>query len=506
MEYRHINKIINRKELVFIVLVPLLLLFLCLKGINGNFDTPRTFLNEYNTYDRNFNLTGHPFEFSRTRSLYMSTISFANEQSFSFSNSAMELFARGDVGFTGNDIFSWAQPGTAFVGSFFFKVGSFFNLGQLFTYSSILFTSLFVHILLYFIIKKISDQDFFSYEGAFISYIYTFATIALVYSTTYTQHPYTILFISIILFAIIDTIKKHRYGLWGTVVPLIYGFSIFFDYFNIILLAPVAIAWILISYEINKKNNIKIKFILFTLMGIISMLFFQKNNFNSFMQLSNTLPSYEVYVKQPDLFNEKRIQKNSLSHIFTPEKILNGIKTYFIDNKKSIFAFSPILIFSLFGIKILWKQKRRFLLLVLMIFFTNIFFYSLFKFPEGGSSFAVRYLLPSFFCLSILTGYALLNAKKYFRIIGLLLLFISIANNTAGALTTFSIPRPYNTTYYGIKNLEFVINNVSGSFVYNYFFRPLPLLYYFLAILFIIILTMIYFIFSKRKLQILSEK
>ena len=131
----------------------------------------------------------------------------------------------------------------------------------------------------------------------------------------------------------------------------------------------------------------------------------------------------------------------------------------------------------------------------------TIFLYASFSAPLGGWCFGARYLLPVYLVASIFTGLWINNQKICTKILISPLILLSIANNLSGALSTITIPESMDTTFYGIKNLDFVLNNVSGSIIYKTLFGNIELIYYFIALFILISIIFFYLLFTKNTIR-----
>lgn len=490
MEYLRVNKI-KISTLFFTIILPFFLLLFCLKGDVGNFSNPKT-LQSLKLEDKIFEFSGHPFEFSRTRSLFSTTVSIANDNDV-FLSPEQIAFAKGDIGTAFGKYFSWAPPGTAFIGAIFFKIFSYVNLGQFGAYLSILCVSVFIHYLIFHIVFTYIKKD--TYTALLCSYIYTFGTIAFVYSITYFQHQYTVLFFLLMLLGIFkhtrDEPSKQTYSY---LIPLLYGISAFFDYPNLVILLPLFMAYLFVS-KIPITQRI-LRTLLCTLLPLLTLGFFQIIHFGSFFQTTNTLVSgFAQKINLQDL-QEK---KNIILNIFDVANIGKSIYDYVFSTPRGFFFFSPIMLFALLQFKPFFVKHLRLSIMFLLTIIITVFMYGSFSAPLGGWCFGPRYLLPIYLIFSILSGIALKEmTNKLLRRISLLLIILSIGNNLAGALTTLTIPETKETFFFGIKNLEFVLNDTSGSFVYVLNFKNFPLFAYYLILLSILSSTCIYFLFRKK--------
>lgn len=490
---------LKNNKIIFSIIFPFIILLLCLKGDFGNFNT-ETSLTNLISQNKVFEFSGHPFEFSRTRSLFSTTLSIANEFNFPLSKEQV-LFARGDIGKANEEYFSWAPPGTAMIGALFYKIFSLIDLGQFGAYLSIVFISVFIHFLIFKIVYQYIKKD--EKTALLCAYIYTFGTIALVYSITYFQHQYTVLFLLIMLIGVLKISRRERNAhLYTYLIPIIYGFSAFFDYPNLIILLPILLGYLFIS-----KENIKplfIKTILSVSIPLLVITFFQYSQFDNPFQPTNTLVSgFNTTLNQTDLQKEK----NDVTSIFSTQKTFEGLYSYLFTTYRGIFFFSPIVILGILYIKTLFKIRPRLCLGLLLIVGTTALMYASFSAPLGGWCFGPRYLLPIYLILSVMTGLWISEQSTRIKVLVLPLLFISIANNVSGALSTLTIPEKKETFFYGIKNLEFILNNVSGSFFYRLIHASLdiPLIYYFAFIFLSIMGICLYLIFGKKERKILQK-
>lgn len=487
MGYSKINKI---KYVTLVIILPFIILILCMKGAIGNFDSAESMrlIEKESVYE----FSGHPFEFSRTRSLFSATVSIANNLSFSISKEQV-TFARGDIGRAGERYFSWAPPGTTLFGALFFKIFSIFNLGQIGAYLSIVFVSVAINYLIVKIVFTYIKRDLKT--SLLCAYLYTFGSIVFVYSITYFQHQYTILFLLIMLFGILETARNKKDNSFSYILPLVYGTSVFFDYPNIIILLPSMIAFLIVS---NMNKKILLRSIIFILLPISILLLFQQTQFDNAFQTTNTLASGFNNVTNISLTQK---DKNNIIDIFSIENTFYGIYNYIFSSKRGFFFFSPIMILGLLYIKPMFNKRPQLTSLLIATSIVTIFLYASFSAPLGGWCFGARYLLPVYLVASIFTGLWINNQKICTKILISPLILLSIANNLSGALSTITIPESMDTTFFGIKNLDFVLNNVSGSIIYKTLFGNIELIYYFIALLILISIIFFYLLFSKNTIR-----
>lgn len=492
---RTINKI-TKKELLLGIFLPFFILLLCLKGTVGNFDTKEELDTERSMYGR-FEFSGHAFESSRTRSIFLTSLSLIENKTLHIPLDIQD-FSGFDIGFSNGKAYAWTPPGTAFVGAIFYFIFRIINLGLVGAYLSITVVSVIVHFLLYKIVRThITKNENIAFLS---SYIYTFSTFAFVYSVTNFQHQYTSLFLCILLYGILNTLATKRISIaWSYLIPLIYGLSVFFDYPNIILLSPLMLVWFLTSYELPKKNRrlIYIRTPIIITFCISLLLLFNQINFDNPLQMVNTLPRE----KQINLQNIETIakEKNNPLNIFKIDQTLAGLEMYTLNPKRGLFFFSPILLLGILGIYNTYKKRKRLVILLTSVLCVNLILYASFGSPSGGWCFGPRYLLPTSLILSLFVALWIEQASFKKQLLILPLLLLSILNNLSGALSTLTIPSTMETVSYGIKNLEFILNNVSGSFIYKTLLYKIPLFYYFLIIFFILTSIITYLIFSRKR-------
>jgi hypothetical protein len=283
-----------------------------------------------------------------------------------------------------------------------------------------------------------------------------------------------------------------------------YGFSIFVDYPNLVLMAPVIVYFGYKSLLIQRvKDKINISFNLLFIISSIMFLFFiflqgyyNYVHFGNWRKLSGELVSISTVkdIKKTKLNLEQSIQKaankKSAGNFIKEENtsMSFAILTFAID--KGIFIFSPIFLLSLLGIYSVLKKISAEHSALLGVVLASLFVYSSWADPWGGWAFGPRYLIPS---MSILSLYVALWFKETrFKLLStltaLLLFIISSAIAVVGALTTNQVPPKVEADvlkigYNFLLNYSYLMKGKNSSFIYNtYLSSYISLVDYYLII------------------------
>ncbi len=215
-----------------------------------------------NSYDTS---VGSPFESSNSTSRYVLTEAIVDDHTFELSEDRARV-ASPDLVKYKNKYLSIFTPGVSLLGTPFYLLGKHFGIPQLLTY---LLTSV-VACLNVIVIAKLSRLLGADRITAVISgLVFLFATDALAYSQTYTQHHFTVLLL--VTEIILSTAQQNVFTnfLSGSV----YGYGVLVDIPNAFLLFPafVRIAWNHIRvHTAPKVTKVQVKMIgLILLLGVI---------------------------------------------------------------------------------------------------------------------------------------------------------------------------------------------------------------------------------------------
>lgn len=452
-----------------------MLLVLLIKG------EPNSPLNFQYNYDSK---VGGPFESSMSNSRFALTRSIVDYGSLTFTE-GLARFASPDVADYNNKFFTLFTPGVSFLGVPFYILGNLFGIPQLFTYlATIIFA--FINI---FLVAKLSERlgaSFFA--GVFGGLTFLFATNALGYSLTFSQHHYStfVILLGLLLATGERTLIKNI--AFGGIL----GASLLFDIPNPILFLPalVYVAFKHLSIIRNADNfniSLKLSFIALIIGTLPFLGLFAWYNY----QTTGNPAKIAQFIGRSDRFKIQSIQQvvnpnpevagKELYLIKTPfdtRKQLTGFYTLLLSNERSWIFYSPVLLFGLLGFYIAYKNKATRIMAILSftVVLINIILYSMFGDPWGGWSFGPRYLIPSAAIAAAGVGVAIEKNKKSLIFLALfsIILFYSINLSTLGAMTTNSIPPkieaerlskpiPYTYDY----NFNLANEGKSSSLFYN---------------------------------------
>lgn len=488
------------------ILISIFIYIFIFAGSVGNFDS-------YSEI-KNINLSPISMFGSHDISTYVSVLSIIFDGDLQLEKNMADL-ATPDIGVFQGELYSFFPMGIALLVTPFYLFGWFIGMGQVFGYGSLLIIAILSSILMFRFCRKVVGL---SEELSFLTtFVFNFATIALIYSTRLMQHYIFILILFGLLNLFNELIKnesnnKIDYSKY-ILIGLIYGVSIVFDYPNFFLLFPIILFIILSIWQSFQENRNILSKIFRTLALFLPILFsfvvilFSNNlAFDHPLQTSNRLPMY--YKKNYERIfniNEKVVEekRNATLSIFKLDKMPEGLFINLLKVDKGILFFSPFLLFAFVVlIKYFFNPTRISFLLILLIIF-NLGLYSLFNSPSGGWAVGARYSIPTLAILCIFWAKYIEENRKRLSIIlinGVLICY-SCLSLISVVITKFIINPNENTFYYGIKNLETIINNgLSGSWVYNSLSQfGISLLSYYLFILIIVFSVIIFSLYKVHK-------
>lgn len=419
---------------------------------------------------------GGPFESTNSNSRYALTEAIVEDHTLFF-NDARTRFATPDIVEYNGKFFTIFTPGVSFFGIPFYILGKTFGLPQLFSYLSTLLLALVNLVLVFKIARKLGASFYASLISGFI---FIFATDALSYALTYTQHH---LSVTLLLLAILNIFEKRTF-LKNILLGIFFGASLLVDIPNAFMMFPVIFYGFLKNFDVEEINNkvrlsLKLGFI-GLIAGLIPMLaLFGWYNY----QLTGSFTKIGQNVGRTDYLGDGKIKIKPVSD--SPKKLpfntrsqLNGLYILLISNERSWLYYSPIVLLGIFGLVIAYenKQQRSFSIVLISVVLITILIYSMFGDPWGGWSFGPRYLIPAAAVLCSSIALALQKFKKNILFVTLFfsLVFYSVYVSVIGAVTTNAIPPkvealnlaepiPYTYKY----NLGFIEKNYTGSLFYN---------------------------------------
>lgn len=462
--------------------------------IRGNYGNPNS-----KDINNNYWKEGGPLELSPERGRFALLYSIIEDKSFFFSID-LARFTTPDLGYKNGRYVSLFAPAISYIASLGYLVGKYFNASQVGAFSVIAIFALLNGLLIRSLSKMLGANDIASNVACLV---YLFATPSFAYSVTLYQHQistFLILSSLSLLFSSPGFIKLF-------LILFLCAVSIPVDYPNLILMAPIGIAtlgWIIkLALE---KNKLKIEFkplYLFAISGIVlPLIFFFWFNYHSYgnpLQFSGTVKSVAAIDQNGNpttsrLDTPKQVEitensapvakKKSAVGFFKTRHLLNGFYIHIFSKDRGIVNFTPVILFGLLGIVAAAKKKTGFTKVLVSILGANLILYSLWGDPWGGWAFGSRYLIPSYAILSIFIATFLTEFGK--RVLYVLPFWLiatySIFVNAAGALSTSAMPPKVQVLelekisgtvqkYTYERNLDYLKNSNSKSFVYNQFFK-----------------------------------
>lgn len=462
---------------IILILLSAGLLALSLKGNRGN---PISYQNGYSTQ------VGGPFESSNSTARYALVEAIVKNKTVLLTEKQAR-FASPDVTEKDGKFFSIFTPGVSFLAVPFYMLGQLVGLPQLGAYLSVAIFSLFNFFLISVLCRKLGASFWAGNLGGFI---FLFATNALGYSQTLTQHH---MGVTVILLGLLNAMRK-RTLINNIAFGALAGVGLMIDVPIFMLMIPIGL-YILAKHfsveEAKQKYKILVKLSLIGLvLGIIPLfaLFgaYNHQTTGSYTTLAQTVGRTDAF-KIVSEAEKKNAEKNKGSKIsekggialpFDTREQLRGFYILMMSSERSWAYYSPVVFLGIFGIYFGLKRKstQTMTSLVLSIILLNIVLYTMFGDPWGGWSFGPRYLIPGAALLSIFSA-LLINRYRYnyaLVAIAMVLLGYSVAVNSIGVLTTNAIPPkveaialskpiPFTPEY----NLDIIKSNQSSSLIYN---------------------------------------
>jgi hypothetical protein len=360
-------------------------------------------------------------------------------------------------------------PGLTFLGVPVLFVTNILNIpfpwdGWILILLSCCFTSLAV-IMVYLMCKNVLLMD--EKVSIITSLIFAFATFAFPHSVTLYSNVFSQFFV---IFTTYFLINKHQVE--NTVLCLFFsgmgmGFLIMLDYPNLLLIAPMLV------YLLSSRNWRLIWIFLIPVGLFVTILAWYQ--FVCFGSPFATTYTYAITHADVTTGFNNPLQRGLIGLLITP--------------RRGLFLYSPILLFSLYGLVKMAQNKseRKEALLFFSLFLILLIFFALQKYSSGWI-FGSRRLTPVLPLFVLFTGKVLtLQKDKLFNFIPWnrtrsliesygnvvfwtlfgILLSISIAINTIGAITDV---HPTNTTYFD-HNIELLLSGQISGFIWS--FSPL---------------------------------
>lgn len=498
------------KKLVFFTTFAILALGLLLLVVRGKQSNGNVYFQD--AYDT---AVGGPFEGSNSTSRYALTQAIVDDYSYYFDDSKAR-FASPDLVFYKNKYFSIFTPGISFIAVPFYMLGKYLGYSQLVTFTSTLLFAIGNFILINLLARKLGVTF---WAAVMCGFIFTFATNALPYSLTLTQHHASVF---VILAGVLLATYRPSF-VSNCLLGCLFSAGLLIDIPNVFMMLPIIfyVLWRHFQIDINeKKVTLSFRFVSIGLIiGILPFLFlFAAYNFSltgSYAKIGQTIgrTDYPPKAENTSLKGEVK-DVNKINLPYETRRLLSGLNILLFSNERGIFFFSPVLILGLIGIVIKLKEKKtdKIVLIIISVILVDILSYSMFGDPWGGWSFGPRYLIPASALLAVLCGIAITRYRR--NMVYMLIFFVlagySVFINSLGALTTNNVPpkveavnltEPIPWTYK--YNLKFILENKSASLAYNSYFNTFmsvqSYLYYFSGLVVFVLAILYLFLFISRE-------
>lgn len=366
-------------------------------------------------------------------------------------------------------------------------LGSQFNAGVLGAYATMPLVGFFVICLLFVISRQVLKLSFWTSIAS--AFIFAFATTSWSYSITIYQH---IASTAAVLLGFYSVWKYTQRGkgawLWAALFGFVYAGSVFIDYPNALLLAPLGVYFVCASFDVTKtieKTRIGLRSGFFAMLLVFVVLtglhlYYNQTQLGSWKKFHNTFPRYttETYAASYNGSVDEAKRKENVSRIFKETNLVSGAYELFVAPDKGIFFFSPILLLALLGMYYSLKKPNGAVVTLFFLVVTNFFVYGSFGDPWGGWAYGPRYVIPAMACMALFVGIALQQVRyKYLtRFIALTLTLYSAAIALLGAVTSNLVPPKVEADYFHLKynflrNIDFLRSGVSENFIYTHYLR-----------------------------------
>jgi len=477
----------------------LVLLSLIIRGRPVDFKDGQTI---YNTSP-----TG-PYELSNSIARYIFTKTIVTRQDIFLTYREAKLSAPDVVKFNGR-YFSIFPPGVSFLSIPLYMIGSAFQLPQLFAYLTTTLFALLNFYLIYWLSRRLGLSV---WAGLLASWVFLFATNALVYANTFTQHHLSTA-ITLVGLHLIFT-KLHFWHL--ILLGLVTGLGLITDVPNLILISPILIYGFSRSFQEPKLNILKwTGFLVGVIPFLLFFLWYNRTLTGSFFRVPQFVgrvsDSEFAAVKVNPEPTSTPSPKKGLSLPYKPRNFPQGLYVLLFSRERSWFYYSPLMIIGIIGLAMALKQPkiRPIAQISASIITLSLASYAMFGDPWGGWSFGPRYLIPASAITSIFVGIALerYHRNYYFTVLFFIGLIYSVYVSSLGALTSAAIPPkqearllpdpiPYTYKY----NQNLLSQSQVGSAIYNlYLGRFIPATTFHLIFTVLALICPVYFVLARWK-------
>lgn len=451
-------------------------------NIKGDVGSPLYYQTELDTK------LGGPFESSGSTSRYALTKSIVDTGKLTF-NTDLAKFASPDVVRVNEKYSTLFTPGVSFAAVPMYYLGKTYGFPQL---GAFLTTTLFAAMnvfLIYLISRKFDVNRALSIVSGLI---FGFATSAMAYSNTMTQHHLSVF---LLLLGILNASSEKRNFINNLLFGFIAGFSVLVDIPNLFMMIPIGLYILARNFSlVNQSENLKLKMklsIVALLLGVVPMFglfgWYNYQTTGSYTKLAQSIGRTDIFAT--DEIKQVNKEANARAAGTTPPVVpfetraqLNGFYILLISDERGIFYYNPIVIFGILGLLLAVKNKIRenLSIVILSIVMVNILLYSMFGDPWGGWSFGPRYLIPSIALLCTGIGYALSRTLRNPLVVitFIVTLVYSILVNVLGSTTTNLVPPKVEALNLAVTvphtyfyNIQLAQAEKAGVLIYNLFLR-----------------------------------
>lgn len=279
------------------------------------------------------------------------------------------------------------------------------------------------------------------------------------------------------IYIIYHLIMFDRFGFQSDllIAGILTGFSVVVEYGSVVMI--IWFMWYFSSKDILSNRKLPFKkilmFLIYAFIGVLPLFLY-----NFFLTGNPLLTSYNF---------SYWINKIQFYH-----NIIGGLAILLIDSSRGLFIMNPIIFLACIGFFIpnYFKSNYRENILIFFSSLSFIVFYAKNFDPTGGMAVGPRYIIALIPLLIIgLQGWLTLD-KIYFKIISILLIFITVFNSVILSLTVGTFPKYSNT------------NPVLAEAIPNFFngsFKPFMANLNSLLFFFVLVLIFIAFVIINRK-------
>ena len=419
---------------------------------------------------------GQPFESTLARGRYAQTMAIVEDGVYDLRD-GKELVALPDLGHYGTKFYSLFAPGISLLAVPAYKIGQLIGMPQVTVFFALSLIGALNGVLIYFLAKAIGSS---SWAAFFSGLIYTLGSTAWPYSVTLAQHNTSVMCLLVIILSAIWA-KRHSWAYalgWGA-----YGFAIFVDYPNMLILFPAVLYMIYQSVHLkfggaSAKLRVNLGIVYGLLPFILLGLFHAQYNLLNFNSPSRIGTAALEHVKTADQINALKAgheysrevaTSRVVSGMFHAKRLHSGFVVLFSSIGRGLLVFAPITLFGIYGLQLLSKKHLSLSIAIAGVCVMNILLYTSFGDPWGGWEFGPRYLLPAM-AVSIPSIALLLTLVRsvLLRLSVFVVFMYSSAVNLIGVVTTNQLPAEVEASSVEVShtisyNIQLLLEGVVGS-------------------------------------------